>query len=161
MDTSGLLNAVINSSLSLKKLYLSMPEQNGYQGWLEAMRNGDFLKLEQFIYRLPDRWLGEQDKQYHARVEKALQALHTAVIKDQLPSLGVFIVENNEAVQMYANQEAPPLPDHIWTKVAEIEEAILVKQTQETTTHPLTALEQALAISASSTSHTLESEQLV
>jgi hypothetical protein len=159
-DTSSLLEAVIEAKVPLKKLHLIMPEKNGYQGWLDEMANGSFYELEQFHYRLPDRWLGEQDPAYHARVEKALDTIHTAVRKGQLPKLKVFIVEGNQAIQMKRNIEAPPLPKHIWTKVDDIEEAIRTQPSAPS--QSLFDLERELTMDTSSVIfHTLESSQAV
>jgi hypothetical protein len=159
-DTSSLLEAVIEAKVPLKKLQLIMPEKNGYQGWLDEMTNGSFFELEQFHYRLPDRWLGEQDPAYHARVEKALDTIHTAVRKGQLPKLKVFIVEGNQAIQMKRNIEAPPLPKHIWTKVDVIEEAVLAQPSAPS--QSLFNLEQELTMDTSPMIlHNLESSQAV
>jgi hypothetical protein len=126
-DSTSLLKAVIKAQVPLKNLHLIMPEKNGYQGWLDEMKNGSFPELEQFHYRLPDRWFGEQDPGYHTRVETALDTLYTAIQKGQLSKLRVFTVEgiHSHAVQMKRNIEAPPLPEDIWAKVNDIEEALL------------------------------------
>jgi hypothetical protein len=159
MDVSSLLKAVIDTKVPLKKLFLIMPEKNGYQGWLDEMKTGNFPELEQFHYRLPDRWLGESDPAYHARVEKALDTLYTAIRKGQLPKLKAFIVEGNHAVQMKLNIEAPPLPKYIWTKIEDIEEAIHTQPSAPSLS--LFSLERELTIDASSmVFNTLESNQV-
>jgi hypothetical protein len=158
-DVSSLLEAVIESRMPLKKLFLIMPEKQGYQGWIDEMANGSFPGLEQFHYRLPDRWLGEKDSAYHARVETALDTLHRAVKKGQLPELKNFIVEGNHAIAMKLNIEAPPLPKHIWTKVDEIEEAILTQPSAPS--QSLLELERELTIETSSMIlHALQSNQV-
>jgi hypothetical protein len=158
-DVSSLLEAVIDARVPLKKLFLIMPEKHGYQSWLDEMANGSFPELEQFHYRLPDRWLGEKDSAYHARVEKALDTLYRAVKKGQLPELKTFIVEGNHAIQMKLNIEAPPLPKHIWTKVDEIEEAILTQPSAPS--QSLLDLERELTIETSSMIlHALQSNQV-
>jgi hypothetical protein len=131
MDTSSLLEAVVNAKVPLKKLFLIMPEKNGYQGWLDAMIQGSFPDLEQFHYRLPDRWAEEKDPAYHARIETALNTLHAAVREGQLPKLRVFIVEGNHAIQMKLNIEAPPLPEHFMIMVQEIEDVVLAQKASE------------------------------
>jgi hypothetical protein len=158
-DVSSLLEAVIEARVPLKKLFLIMPEKQGYQNWLDEMSNGSFPELEQFHYRLPDRWLGEKDSAYHARVEKALDTLYRAVKKGQLPELKAFIVEGNHAIAMKLNIEAPPLPENIWVKIDQIEKAIQVQQTSENFINSLLVLEE-LGIETSSTLfHTSKSSQ--
>jgi hypothetical protein len=158
-DVSSLLAAVIETRVPLKKLFLIMPEKHGYQGWLDEMVNGSFPELEQFHYRLPDRWLGEKDSAYYTRVEKALDTLYRAIKKGQLPELRTFVVEGNHAIAMKLNIEAPPLPKHIWTKVDEIEEAIAVQPSAPS--QSLLNLERELTIETSSMIlHTLQSNQV-
>jgi hypothetical protein len=158
-DVSSLLEAVIIAKVPLKKLFLIMPEKHGYQNWIDEMANGSFPELEQFHYRLPDRWLGEKDSAYHARVEKSLDTLYRAVKKGQLPELKTFIVEGNHAIAMKLNIEAPPLPKYIWTKVDEIEEAILTQPSAPS--QSLLELERELTIETSSMIlHALQSNQV-
>jgi hypothetical protein len=160
-DTTNLVEAVIEAKVPLKKLQLIMPEKNGYQGWLEEMANGAFPELQQFHYRLPDRWFGEQDPAYHTRVEKALDTIHTAVRKGQLPKLKIFIVEGNQAVKMKLNKEAPALPKPIWTKVEEIEDLVQAQQAHSVITKSSFDLGRELTVDTSPIIlHTLESSQV-
>jgi hypothetical protein len=145
-DVSSLLEVVVNAKVPVRKLQLIMPEKTGYQNWLEEMAKGSFPKLVQLHYRLPDRWLGEEYPDYYARVEKALETIHTAVQEGQLPQLEVFIVEGNQAVQTrFAIQDPPP---KLLAMVQDIEEAVLAQKTSTVTVKPST--EQPLVMSASS-----------
>ena len=128
-DVSSLLEVIIKAKVPLKKLHLILPEKTGYQNWLEEMANGSFPKLVQLHYRLPDRWLREEDPVYYVRVKQALETIYTAVQAGKLPQLEAFIVEGNHAVQMkLGSKEDQQLPDDVWAIMQRIEDAVLVQK---------------------------------
>ena len=92
-DATELLVAVITKNVPLQHLALTMPDQKGYQPWLDHMAEHGFPKLQSFHYMIPRKIKGEPNEVHIQRQERALQTILTAVRSGKLPTLSSMVFQ--------------------------------------------------------------------
>ena len=129
-DTTELLRAVIakNVYFQLEQLQLTMPDQQGFQPWLDHMVEQGFPKLQSFHYMPPRKIEGEPDEVHVQRQEKALQTILTAVKSGKLPALSSVVFQGlGDHPFTTLNEDVIPL--HLRPLIKEIDIAV-AKQVQ-------------------------------
>lgn len=93
MDMShSTLLSVVAEKVSLRKLFLVLPEKTGFMDWLRHISKDGFPLLEQFHYRVPTP-VNELPDNHKARVKQALQYIDDAVTSGKLPKLTTLVIE--------------------------------------------------------------------
>ena len=156
-DTTELLAAVIakNVHLKLEHLGLTMPDQRGYQPWLDYMVEHGFPKMKSFHYMIPTKIKGEPREVHEQRLEKALQTILTAVRSGKLPALS-SVVFQGLGDGVYAMLSESSVPPRLKSIISDIDNAVANQQQPGFVHHEYSA---SLSTSSASSSSEVSSEE--